>query len=304
MISAVIGENDFENERTLQRLVADFNGNPEKIDGELLEVKQLPDLLMGMSLFATKRFVVIKNMSANKSLWSIFEDWIDHVSDDIHLVLVDAKPDKRTKTYKILQKKATLYESHIWTERDTIKAEKWVEEESGRLGNMLDKKSAHTLVAWVGVDQWALWQALQKLVLLDAITPEVIQQFIEPNETENAFQLFEAALKGDAKKVKKMLEVLEKTEDPYRLFGLLSGQAFQLLALGVADVPEGAVASDLGVHPFVVSKLQSHAKKLGKSGAVEVLAAFAEADTGLKTSLAEPWLLLERALLKTTKTAR
>ncbi len=300
MISLVIGENSFENERALGRLIADFAGRPEKIDGETLELKQLPDLLMGMSLFATKRLVVIKNMSANKSLWNVFEEWIPRISEDIHLVLVDAKPDKRTKTYKELQKAAKVYESKLWGERDTFQAEQWVTEESKQFKNPLDKKSAHALVVWVGVDQWALWQALQKLTVLEAVTPEVIESIVEPNETENAFQLFEAALKGDGAKIARVLEVLEKTEDPYRLFGLLSGQAFQLMALGVATV----VASDLGAHPFAISKLSAAAKRLGKSGAKEVLSHFAEADTDMKTSAAEPWLLIERALLKTAKTAR
>lgn len=304
VISVIAGENSFENERTLQRLIFEFDGTAEKIDGETLELKQLPDILMGMSLFAEKRLVIIKNMSVNKTLWSDFEAWIPRVSDDIHLVLLDTKPDKRTKTYKVLQKVATVYESKVWTERDAFQAEKWIGEESVRLGKELDKKSIQFLVGWVGVDQWLLSQALEKLVLLDDVNPEVIRTVIEPNEVENAFQLFEAALKGDGERITAILRVLQKTEDPFRLFGLVSGQAFQLVTLSVATVPDAVVASDLGVHPFAVSKLSSAAKRLGKEGAKEVLIHFAEADSDLKTSAAEPWLLIERALIKTAKTAR
>jgi DNA polymerase III delta subunit len=304
VISLIVGENSFENERALERIAAEFDGAPEKIDGETLELKHLPDLLMGMSLFTSKRLVVIKNMSANKPLWSGFEEWIGRVSDDIHLVLAEAKPDKRTKTYKLLLKAATLYESKLWTERDTLQAEKWVAEESKQLERPLDKKSIQALVARVGVDQWALWQALQKLAVLDEVTPELIKEVIEPSVTENAFQLFESALKGDGPKVVHMLKVLQKTEDPYRLFGLLGGQAFQLAAISVAEVPDAAVAADLGVHPFVISKLTNPAKQLGKGGAKQILLYFAEADTDMKTSIAEPWLLIERALLKVAKTAR
>jgi DNA polymerase III delta subunit len=170
-------------------------------------------------------------------------------------VLLDTKPDKRTKTYKVLQKNAEVHESKLWTERDAFQAEKWVDGEAARLGKELDKKNIHFLVEWVGIDQWLLSQALEKLVLLDEVTPEVIRAVVEPNEAENAFQLFEAALKGDGKKIVNILRVLQKTEDPFRLFGLLSGQAFQLVVLSVASVPDAVVASDLGVHPFAVSKL-------------------------------------------------
>lgn len=304
MITVLTGENSFETERLLERIVRDFGGRPERIDGEVLELKRLPDLLVGLSLFATKRLVVIKNMSANKTPWTAFGEWVSRVSDDIHLVLIEPKLDKRTKTYKTLQKVATIHESKLWTERDTLKAEQWATEEVKNLGAALDKKSAQALVAWVGVDQWLLYQALSKLSLLDTITPEIIEHIIEPNPTENAFQLFEAALKGDEKKVMKVLRVLERSEDPFRLFGLVSGQAFQLAALSVADVPDQKVASDMGVHPFVISKLSPFSKKLGKNGAKKIVEIFAEADTGLKTSVAEPWLLIERALVKTAKTAR
>lgn len=302
MITVLAGENSFENERALSRILSDFDGEPERFDGEVLELKQLPDLLMGMSLFATKRLVVIKNMSVNKSLWSAFENWIEKVSDDIHLVLVEAKLDKRTKTYKQLQKSAAIYESKLWTERDGSKAEQWVAEEAKASGLMLDKKCAHTLVMRVGVDQWMLWQALQKLAALDQITPEIIEEIIEPNESENAFQLFESALKGDAAKVKRMLVVLEKTEEPYRLFGLLSGQVFQLALLASSELSSTTVASDIGVHPFVMQKLAPFAKKLGRTGVKKIVNIFSEADNSMKTTAAEPWILVERALIKTAST--
>ena len=303
MITILTGENNFENERALAEITRSFDGQPERIDGEDLELRQLPDLLMGMSLFATQRLVVIKNMSTNKSLWTAFESWIGRVSEDIHLVLVEAKLDKRTKTYKLLQKTATIHESKLWTDRDTFKAEQWVMDEAKELSVSLDKKSAHFLITWIGVDQWALWQALQKLSVLDEVTPDVIEQTIEPNPVENAFALFEAALKSDEKKIMRVLSVLEKTEDPYRLFGLLSGQAFQLAVLSVTDLPDATIASDFGVHPFVISKLRPFSRQLGRRSAKEVVSIFAEADTALKTSAGDPWLLIERALLKTTKTA-
>lgn len=303
MITVLAGENSFENERALSRIVSSFDGEPERFDGEMLELKQLPDLLMGMSLFATRRLVVIKNMSANKTVWNSFETWIEKVSDDIHLVLVDAKPDKRTKTYKVLQKSAGIKESKLWTERDTSRVEQWVLNEAAVLGLEVDKKSAHLLVARAGVDQWALWDALQKLAALGEVTPQIIEDVIEPNATENVFGLLEAALKSDTAKVRRMLEILEKVEDPYKIFGLLSSQVFQLAVVSVADTPPATIAGDLGVHPFVISKLTPFSQSLGKANIKAIVHIFADGDRELKTSAADPWLLIERALLNTAKTA-
>lgn len=298
MITILSGENSFEIEQARRHIVASFGGTPEIIDGSDLEISRLPDLLMGATLFAEKRLVIIKNLSANKSVWSVLGEWLPRMSDDIHLVLVDEKPDKRTKTYKELQTAGDIREFKLWGERDAPQVEKWAVDEAKSLGFELDKKSARSLVARVGVDQWLLLQALQKLAVVDWITPETIESLIDANPTENVFNLFEAALKGDVPRLKQMVVTLQLSEDPYRLFGLMSGQAFHLLALSLTDKPSPEIAKDLGVHPFAMSKLAPFADKLGKSGAKKVLAIFVEADSAMKTSAADPWLLIERALIK------
>ena len=117
------------------------------------------------------------------------------------------------------------------------------------------------------------------------------------------FLLFESALKGNRERVAQMIRTLQLNDDPYRLFGLLAGQAFQLLAVAVSD--SGAnVAKDLGVHPYALQKMTPYAKALGATGTKKVAVAFAEADEAMKSSAADPWLLIERALIKTAETAK
>lgn len=298
MITLITGENSFENDRVVRAIVGAFDGMAERIDGENLEVKDLPDLLMGATLFATKRLVIVKNLSENKAVWGDFTDWLSRINDDVHLVLVESMPDKRTKTYKALQNVADTHVSSLWTDRDTGRAEQWAIEEAKRLGVELDKKSAHTLVDRVGVDQWALQNALEKLSVLGTITPDVVEAVVDATPSENVFLLFESALKGDAAKVKTMIDTLALTEDPFKLMGLLGGQAVQLLVLVVSDKPSGEVAKDMGVHPYALQKLVPVAKRLGGRGAKRAVAALREADEAAKSTAVDPWLLIERALLK------
>src|SRR5664280_1253944 len=96
VITLLVGENSFEIQRALDAIISDFDGNVEKIEGSELQVSQLPDIFMGVSLFADKRLVVIRNLFENKAVWPVLGDWTDKISDDIHLVLVEPKPDKRT----------------------------------------------------------------------------------------------------------------------------------------------------------------------------------------------------------------
>lgn len=300
MITVLTGTNSFEIDQALKKIIAQFDGTPEKVDGESLEVKQLPDLLMGSSLFAEKRLVIIKGLSQNSSVWEKLPEWMPRVSDDIHVVLVDEKLDKRTTTYKELKNGALVKEFSEWTDRDRSMAETWVIDQAKSLSLTLDKKRAHHLVERVGLDQWQLASALEKLSLLDEVSETTIDDAIEANPAENVFQLFELALDGHTKKVHDMLATLELTEEPYKLFALLSSQAFQLAAVAAAE--EGAVPTkDFAIHPFVASKLSRHAKKLGKTGARRIVQAFARADADMKLSKADPWLLIERALISAAR---
>jgi len=297
MITLLTGDNSFEISREIARIEAGFEGVPERVDGSDLDVRRLPDLLMGATLFADKRLVIIKNLSENKSVWTDFGKWLPRVSDDIDLVLVDAKPDKRTLTYKDLKKVAKIIEFNQWSDRDIGTAEKWLIDEAARMDIQIDRKVAQLIIRRVGLDQWQLFHALDKLSLVDAITPGVIESVIDASPSENVFNLFDAALHGNRRLVADMIGTLQLTEDPYRLFALLSGQAFQLAAVAVADRTD-SVASDLGVHPYAISKLSPLAQKFGRSGSRKIISAFAVADDDMKLSRADPWLLIEQALLK------
>jgi DNA polymerase III delta subunit len=296
MILFFTGENTFEIEQDLNKIIADFDGIPERIDGSELNARDLPDLLTGSTIFADKRLVIIKALSQNKLVWPTFSDWLHRVSDDITLILVDIKPDKRTVTYKQLKKAAKLVEHAAWTDRDEAKAGSWTIRKADLMGVKLNTKSVRTLIRRIGPDQWALFHALEKLALVDVVTDEIIESIIDAKPSENVFNLFDAALRGDRKRVSAMIRTLELTEDPYRLFGLLSGQAFQLAAVAVAGSTD-TVASDLGVSPYAISKLASVSKMLGRSGARKIIRAFAMADDDMKLSRGEPWMLIERALM-------
>lgn len=296
MITWFTGENTFAIQTAVQRLSDGFDGRAEKVDGTTLELRHLPDLLMGGTLFASKRLVIIKDLSQNSAVWDKLPEWLDRVSDDIELILIDSKPDKRTTVYKEVKKRAVLKEFPIWGDRDQHLAEAWVGDYAATLGLQLDKKLVHHIVERVGVDQWRLASSLEKVSLLDRVTIETINDIVEPNMVENVFLLFEYALDGRRQSLHDMIHTLELTEDPYKLFALLSSQAFQLAAMTYAG-PKDSPAKEFGMHPFVASKLSSYGKKIGVHGAHRVLAVFAQTDTDMKRSKGEPWLLIEKTLL-------
>ena len=297
MITWLVGENTFEVREALKAIEASFDGTAERIDGSELTLNRLPDLLMGTSLFSTDRLVVISGITQNSSLWEKLPEWLGRINDTIHVVFIDTKPDKRTTSYKALKAAADVREFPAWTERDTQKAEQWVDTRAKSLKVSIDRRAVQHLVSRVGVDQWQLAHALDTLSLLDVVTVEAINDVIPPNLHENIFQLFETALEGKPAQVADMLKTLSIQEDPYALFALLTSQALTLGAVTYADDSVNP-AKDFAVHPFVASKLVRHGKRLGKNRVGYIIEAFAKTDADMKRSKAEPWLLVERVLLE------
>lgn len=296
MITWFTGENTFEIQQAVKAITDTFRGVAERIDGTTLELKNIPNLLMGGTLFAEKRLVIIKDISQNNAVWEKLPEWIDRISDDINVILIDGKPDKRTTGYKEVKKRVTLKEFPVWGDRDQALAESWVMKHAETLGLHLDKKIAHHIVERIGLDQWQLANGLEKISLLETVTPETINDTIEPRASENVFQLFELALDGRREAVHEMIRTLELIEDPYKLFALLSSQAFQLAAV-VSAGPSDNPAKDFGIHPYVAEKLSRRGNKLGSRGSARILALFAQTDADMKRSKGEPWLLIERTLL-------
>jgi len=299
MITWFTGENTFEIQQAIKVIVDKFDGAAERVDGTSLELKHIPDLLMGSTLFAEKRLVIIKDLSLNSAVWEKFPEWIARLSDDIDVILVDTKPDKRTTGYKEVKKLVELKEFPVWGDRDQQLAEAWLVQQAKTLGLALDKNLARHIVARVGLDQWQLAQSLEKISLLETLTIEEINNIVEASPSENVFQLFELALEGNRNAIHDMIRNLELMEDPYKLFALLSSQAFQLAAVASATGTDNP-AKDFGIHPYVASKLARHGNRLGAKGANRILNVFAQTDADMKLSKGDPWLLIERTLLETT----
>lgn len=299
MITWFIGDNTFDVQQAVTAIAKEFDGTAERLDGTMLELKNIPDLLMGSTLFAEKRLVIINDLSQNSNVWEKLPEWIDRISDDIDVVLIDSKPDRRTTGYKEVKKRVVLKEFPLWGERDQVLAEAWVIERAEGLDLKLDKKLAHYIVERIGLDKWQLANGLEKLSLLETVTTQTINDTIDLNPTENIFQLFEQALEGRKQAVHDMIRTLELAEDPYKLFALLSSQAFQLAAVACAGKSDNPI-KDFAIHPYVAAKLSRYGSKLGVHGTARVLNVFAQTDADMKRSKGDPWLLIERTLLSIT----
>lgn len=294
MISLLYGENDFELKKHLRKLISDFADKNaiEKIDGDSISADNLADLLSGTSLFSASRLVIIYDASSNKEVW---DKLTDYTQTDTQLILVESNPDKRTKTFKQLQKQATVTE---FKDKADAELKSWLLSEAKSIDLQISPLLAEKIINRAGSDQWKLSFSLQKLAQLDSVDDQAIIDHIEPSAQANVFALIDASLNRSPNKVHELVGDISITEDPYYFFGLFSSQMFQLVTLASSDKKSAEVASDLGVHPYPLQKLSSVARQLNENDLQKIASTVAECDDQIKRSGAEPWLLIEQALLK------
>lgn len=296
MITLLTGPNTYAISRSLHEATKHFEGDVERYDGSELEARHLPDIFTGISLFSPKRLIVLRDISANKPLWSELEKWVEHIGEDTTVYLVESNPDKRTKTYKLLQKHATIHEHKPLADHELAA---WLRQEGSRHGTDLSPDLIKYLITYVGKDQWRLQNELEKLSLASVpVTKQLIQDIVEPYPEATAFELLDAVFRRDTDTVDRLVTLLSGREDPYQFFGLLSSQALGVLALSVGEGRRPAdIASDIGLHPYVVTKLAPIAKQLGRLRVEKLVEDLAYCDVRIKTSGVNPWQQVRLTLL-------
>jgi DNA polymerase-3 subunit delta len=296
MITLLTGPNTYATAQAVRAKTQAFSGEVETYDASELELRNLPDLFMGTTLFSPNRLVILRGVSANKTIWTELEQWIERVPDETEIVLVDNAPDKRTKTYKQLQKHATIKEHAELSEPELVS---WLQTHARQSEVELPPDVVRYLISYVGHDQWRLRSELEKLLLAEKpITRELIQDIAEPYPEATAFELLDSVFSGNEKRVHELIALLREREDPYQFFGLLSSQVLALLAITVAGSRRtDDIARDMGLHPFVVRKLSIVANKLGKRSVEMLVDRLAHADERIKTTGVDPWRQLEITIL-------
>lgn len=304
MMYLIVGENSYRRAEALAKIKAESGLTPEKYDGAELSEGQLADCIAGATLFSSERLVVINELSGNKALWEKLGEWVARVSKDTILVLIDAKPDRRTKAYKALAKAGTVIAAEQWTERDAGMAVAWTEKRAKELGVKLTSAQAAQMVARATlptdrpgafvIDQQLIENALGALALAETVTDDAIMAVLPESSTENVFELLESALRKDTGRVRDMLNKLHMSADPYMVFGLITSQWAQLVALELSAETPDALAREIEASPYVLRRLAAHTARLSAQQVTDYTKLLASLDVRLKTTGLEPWVAVDR----------
>ncbi len=301
------GENTFERARELTKLsrLAQKDGFAiEKIDGESLASSDMISLVSGISLFSEKRFIIIKNLSLNSAIWSILDEFIAKISGGIILVIVEDKLDKRTKSFKAISKIADMREFKILTPKDAGLLAEAARSIAKSHGESMSLKDAKFLVEWVGISEWKVKSAVDRLAIIGDLSESAIKKYVPQTLENNVFGLFEAAINRRIDFILTSLEPMRHNnslDEAYQLFGLISTQFFNLTALKVGSFEGQSVANisnDIGVKTWSLSQLQGLKNQCSNEDIIKISKILARADDNIKKSSGAIWDFIESVLLE------
>ncbi len=308
MIYLIVGTNAYRVQYELQQLVKALDVRPEKIDASSLDLNKLADTVRGLSLFQERRLIVIERLSERKDLWDKLGEWASDIAVETYLVLIEPRPDKRTKTFKILQKTAKLVEAMPLTDRQHPAAEKWLLDYASEHGVRLTKTQASNMIARAivadeksrsaEIDQLQLTHAVAALKNTVKIDDAAIATVLPPAREFSVFDIIELAVCGKTANLRSALDELRRSDDVYKVAPLVWSQWSQLVLLAKAEAAGASDKIDLGIHPFVAKKLRPLARQLSPKDLAELTELAAERDYQMKTSSVDPWAALEDFLFR------
>ena len=306
-ITILYGDNSYERTTQLAKMKIDAEKSGfeiQKSNSDELLKSDFVSLICGVSLLSEKRFVYIRNLSENSEIWQNLAEILPRISTDVHLCLIEDKIDKRSVVYKAISKIVELYEFKNLTARDSKNLAEFARLFAKKQGLSLDNKTASFLISWVGVDEWRIRDAIEKIALIGKANEQNIREFVPQNIEGNAFAIIEMMFLGDILKLQEEFSKLKNTDGEdgaFRFLGMISTQIFNLVALKVGkDIGKttAEIAKEIGANTWALGKMESFVQNLSESQLAEIVSKFTQVDEIIKTESVDPWNLVESTILE------
>lgn len=288
------GDNDFEIEMQVDLIASKFTGEIYKYDESNLNKNIFSDI-KNQNIFFKNKLLIVKDLSSR--LVDV-EKFIEVASkSEESIVLINPEVDKRTKLYKDLTKYFTVTTIDKWSYKNLIEAIKWTNLQLDKFELKIKKELVEELIKRSDFDQRIIISNIEKMSL-NGKDIDNLDEFIGPSISENVFNIFESILSGNKQMIKQKVENLRLSEDPFKLFGLLTGQLIAILAIKNSNKKDFEIAKDLNLSPYMISKLTVISNNISNHKLKLYLENFTQADIEIKNSNNNPWDVLSSLLYR------
>lgn len=288
MIKTLTGSNAFLLHDALKKIVQDFTSEHGEFGLERLSASDaaLNDMLgaaQSLPFLAPKKLVIISDIASNKELNEKITILLDAVTDEVDLILVEPKFDKRSVLYKTLQKKTTVED---FSELDERGMTSWLISEAKSLGASLKLSDAQYLVSRAGLNQLKLSHELEKLALYDpTITRSTIDLMTELTPQSSVFNLLDAAFSGNIEQALRLYEEQRSLKvEPQAILAMIVWQLHIVAIVKTAgSMSPESIAKEAKLSPFVVKKSLGIARRISLQQVKKLIRSTLQLDIALKS---------------------
>lgn len=298
MITALTGENDYAVNKVVddkQRHFIDQYGDfaVERLDCEEAEASKITEAIQSLPFLVSNKLVILRQPSKNKNFTDVFPELTDTIPDNIEVLIVEPKPDKRSSYYKTLKSKSDYKE---FQKLDNVGLARWLAEEVKLSGGSIASADARLLVDRVGNNQLRLSSELSKLMTYSPhITKDTIVMLTTKSPQSTVFELVDAAMSGNHGQAIRLYEEqrVQKVE-PQQIIGMLAWQLQILALIKTSNGKSSAqIASDSRNNPYVISKSMKLAQNITYKQVETNIQKLLEIDIALKTTNVDPDLMVQ-----------
>jgi DNA polymerase-3 subunit delta len=274
-----------------------------RLDGEELELKELLAHLKISPLFEDGKIIIIHKADELDEQETLVEILSQGLPPHLYLVLEGEKLDKRSKLYKIIEKKGLVQEQSK-PDRRTL---------PGIVRELLKEKNVRVtaegfryLVSAIEPDVGRLEREIEKLACYPhkgELDIEELRELVFSDQSANIFEFLDLIGERKLSALKQMRRLLEGGEDPMKLFFMIASQIRSLLAvkslitLGKSD---DEIAQEMGRYAWMINKQRRMVSHFTEPELIELIHRLQREDIAIKQGEREPHEALYEILLRVT----
>lgn len=272
-------------------------------EGKNTNIKEIIDLAETLPFFAERRLIVIEDTGFFKNAPPDLADYIKELPESTAMIFVESEVDKRGKLYKAVQSKGRAVEL---TRQDEKTLLRWIAGSIKREGKQVTEATVRYFLNKVGTDMENIQKELEKLFCYtldkDVIATEDVEAICTQQITNQIFEMVNAvADKQQRKALDYYYDLLALKEPPMRILFLMARQFKLLLEVKVLNgqgFAKKEIASQTGLHPFVVGKYQEQSKAFSKKELRSIMEESVEIEEAIKTGRLNDVLGVELFIMK------
>ena len=256
-----------------------------------------------MPFFADRRVILAEDTGFFKNKTEDLASYLEKLPDYLVLIFSEKEADKRTKTFKAIQKYGHVTEFDVQNEDTLVR---WIFTRMKKEGKKITSADMQRFLAAAGSDMANIDNELNKLLSYcagkEVITGEDIDAVCTPQLTGQIFDMVRAVTERKQKEALDLYyDLLALKEPPMRILYLIARQYDQLLrirSMAGEGMPQQEIASRAGVPPFVVRRSMNLIRQYPEERLQEILQELVQMEEDVKTGKLDDTLSVELAIVK------